>query len=102
MKIITVTEVTNKSFEHWGEDNQLSQLQEECAELIIAVNKFKNKKNKETKQNLIDEIADVKIMLEKIINHYDLYYNVEIAVETKWDILKDYLFDNKDIRNWDK
>lgn len=35
-------EITEKSFSFWGRDNQFRQLQEECAELIVAINKYSN------------------------------------------------------------
>ena len=49
---------------HYGETNQLNQLQEELAELIMAVNKYK--RDKENIDNLIEEIADVEIMIQQI------------------------------------
>lgn len=45
----------------WGIDAQLGMLQEECGELVTAVNKY-NRTKKEDSTNLVDEIADVFIM----------------------------------------
>ena len=58
--------------DHYGKDSQLSILQEECAELIQAVSKYKRAQNYPDFDgywpfmNLIEEIADVEIMLEQI------------------------------------
>ena len=49
---------------HYGEANQLNQLQEELGELIVAVNKYR--RNAENLTNLVEEIADVEIMLQQI------------------------------------
>lgn len=49
---------------HYGEANQLNQLQEELAELIVAVNKYRRSADNIT--NLVEEIADVEIMLQQI------------------------------------
>ena len=58
----------NKDIRHiadtYGLESQLRQLQEECAELIVAVSKsFKAEK---TMTNLFEEIADVEIMIAQI------------------------------------
>lgn len=49
--------------DHYGKEKQLDMLQEECAELIQAISKYK--RNGST-QKIIEEIADVKIMIEQI------------------------------------
>ena len=55
---------------HYGLYPQLEQLQEECAELIQAVHKYK--RNREVASHiscappLLEEIADVEIMIEQI------------------------------------
>lgn len=49
---------------HYGENNQLNQLQEELAELIKAVNKYR--RDEDNIDNLIEEIADVEIMIQQI------------------------------------
>lgn len=58
---------------HYGENNQLNQLQEELAELIKAVNKYR--RDEDNIDNLIEEIADVEIMLQQI--KYLLHLNPE-------------------------
>lgn len=60
---------------HYGLTAQLDQLIEECAELIQAINKFKRSGGKgqpikadrtEALTNLLEEIADVEVMLDQI------------------------------------
>lgn len=62
-----------KIYEHYGAEKQRRQLVEECAELIQAITKLeraaegKSKFNlTDAKLNLIEEIADVEIMLSQI------------------------------------
>lgn len=61
--------------DHYGLDPQMSQTQEECAELIQAISKYKRAKGigqstpisvDEAKRNLVEEIIDVKIMIEQL------------------------------------
>jgi len=47
----------------YGIDSQLNVLQEECAELIVAVSHYRRFRNID---ELVEEMADVKIMLEQI------------------------------------
>lgn len=48
----------------WGSEKQLDMLQEECAELISAINKFK--RGRITTKTLAQEIVDVKIMVQQM------------------------------------
>lgn len=66
-------EVYIKALNRWGIANQMDMATEECAELIQAVNKFKRNGNTQTKFNLMEEIADVEIMMAqlRIILNYD-------------------------------
>lgn len=50
--------------DHYGLDLQLDMLQEECAELVQAVSKYRRGKCSEI--GLAEEMADVYIMLEQI------------------------------------
>lgn len=63
--------IENANF--YGYENQSHQLIEECAELIQAVNKFRRAHRKGEKEgieiakdNLVEEIADVELMLDQI------------------------------------
>ncbi len=53
-----------QTVEKWGESAQYDQLIEECAELIAAIKHFK--RGKIERQEVIDEIADVTLMLGQI------------------------------------
>ena len=48
---------------HYGLDSQLDMLQEECAELIQAVSKYKRNGS----SGIVEEMADVFIMLNQVI-----------------------------------
>ena len=68
-----------KIADHYGESSQLSILQEECAELIQAVSKYRRKSEPDVfdKMPIEEEIADVEIMVEQIkyllnISHSDI------------------------------
>ena len=51
----------------WGETAQVGQTIEECAELIVALQKQINRTpTPETRENIIDEIADVEMMLAQM------------------------------------
>jgi len=57
-------------YKNYGKEQQLRQTQEECAELIVAINKlFRNNQDStsfnKASNNFLEEIADVEIMLEQ-------------------------------------
>lgn len=55
---------------HRGEDRQLCKLQEEAAEVIQAVNKYRyhtSENGKPEKMDLLEELADCRIMLEQAV-----------------------------------
>lgn len=58
----------NNIYQHalnaWGEEAQLKMAIEECAELIVAINKSWRKKG--TDAELAEEIADVEIMCNQL------------------------------------
>ena len=73
----SVSELNKETAKHYGYEAQSNQLVEECAELIQAVNKFRRSgaiagkpivdyESLVALENLIEEIADVEIMLEQI------------------------------------
>jgi NTP pyrophosphatase (non-canonical NTP hydrolase) len=57
----------------FGSYAQLRLLQEECAELIVAINHYyRNTDNRASSlDEVIDEIADVFIMLEQVVQLFD-------------------------------
>lgn len=70
-----------KIADHYGLDPQLNMLQEECAELIQAVSKYKRANC--TDDHLAEEIADVYIMLEQIQYLLELHKDVNDWVDIK-------------------
>lgn len=70
-----IKDQNKKIAEHYGYEAQSSQLVEECAELIQAVSKYRRvrgmgQETTESEQvaldNLVEEIADVELMLEQV------------------------------------
>lgn len=57
--------IYKKAVSIWGAPAQLDMVVEECAELIQAINKFKREK-KDSRDNLLEEIADVEIMIGQL------------------------------------
>ena len=66
----SVSELNKETAKYMGYEEQSNQLVEECAELIQAVSKYRRAVTEEEKavtlENLIEEIADVEIMLEQV------------------------------------
>ena len=53
----------------WGEEEQLKVVQEECAELIVAISHYlRNRKG--SRDNVIEELADVKLITDQMIRHF--------------------------------
>lgn len=72
----------------WGEEAQFDQAVEECAELIAALKHFK--RNKVDQQQIIDELADVALMVGQL--SFMLGEDrVEKAIESKLSKLKSLL-----------
>lgn len=57
--------IAKLAIEKFGQEAQLRQLQEECAELIVAVNHF-FRQRRDAREELIEEFADVTIMLMEL------------------------------------
>lgn len=64
-------DILEKAIEKYGE-KQLDQVQEELAELIVAISKYKRNENKFTISNVIEEIADVNIMIKQVMMLLDI------------------------------
>jgi len=61
------TAIQNRAKDHYGFKFEAHDLQEECAEVIQAVNKFlKNPKDTKCLNNLFEEIADTEILFEQM------------------------------------
>ncbi len=63
-----VGSIYERTIECWGIDNQLSQAQEELAELIVAINHYRRLgcKANGAWEHVCGEIADVEIMIEQL------------------------------------
>ena len=57
-------EIYQATLDKWGEEAQYDQAVEECAELIAALKHFR--RGKITKQAVVDELADVTLMLGQL------------------------------------
>ena len=64
-------DILEKAIEKYGE-KQLDQAQDELAELIVAISKYKRNENKFTISNVIEEIADVNIMIKQVMMLLDI------------------------------
>ena len=64
-------DILEKAIEKYGE-KQLDQAQEELAELIVAISKYKRNAHKLTIANVIEEIADVNIMIKQVMMLLDI------------------------------
>ena len=65
--------IYDKADSLWGRIAQYDQMIEEMGELIVAINKYKRKclygeykENKKVEENLIEELADVKMCSEQL------------------------------------
>lgn len=69
--------------------DQLNIAQEELAELIQAISKWKRYKNNQARENIIEEIADVTIMLEQLKMMYAIKEEIlQDEIDCKIDRLR--------------
>lgn len=74
--------ILKKAIDLNGKKNQLGVVQEECAELVQAISKFfRNKAG--SREMVIEEAADVKIMLRQIELIFDCEAEIGREVERK-------------------
>lgn len=72
--------------EYYGKEPQLGMAQEECAELIQAINKVRRKgETKDAIYHLAEEIADVRIMCAQLMHLYRIVGSVTIISNRKLD-----------------
>ena len=62
-KAIWEFEVLKKAIDKWGEAKQLDMMQEEAAELIVAINHYRRGRN--TWIHVIEEMSDVRIIIDQ-------------------------------------
>ena len=86
-----------KALDQWGLNAQVGQTVEECAELIVALQKHINRTpSPGTIDAIVDEIADVEMMLAQM----RLVFNIDDStlrerIESKFSRLAQYLEDDK-------
>ena len=88
-------ELLEKAIDVWGFDAQCEMIIEECLELVLALQKLKRLRGdkKQKFDNVIDEIADVKIMITQaqMLFPKDL---IDARVDYKMNRLKERLNEN--------
>lgn len=85
------------ALDRWGLNAQAGQTVEECAELIVALQKHINRSpSPETVDNILDEMADVEMMLAQMRLAFDIDDDTfRKRIEAKFRKLKQYLSDEK-------
>ncbi len=63
---IRTDRICKTAAEHWGIDAQITMMVEEAAELIKALCKYERDKDKSIPDYVLEEIADVEIMLQQM------------------------------------
>lgn len=86
------TNVCKKAWETFGKYNQMRQLQEECAELIVAINHHFRDRDKYLEETT-EEMADVLITLTQIIGGLDMYEQLDQQMDKKLQRLESKLND---------
>ena len=72
----TVADICRQALELYGSRSQIDMCIEECAELINALEKYRRGRN--TKADVITEIADVQIMCEQM---QELFGDMDVSAE---------------------
>jgi NTP pyrophosphatase (non-canonical NTP hydrolase) len=80
------------AIETWGIQSQVMMCYKEMGELMQAISKDYRRHTKESRENIIEEIADVKIMLAQMEIIFSEYGEVEKMVDIKLARLSDRLF----------
>lgn len=83
-------EIYNQATKKWGDVAQLDQCIEEMAELTVAINKYKRKVlygeyegSQKIIDNLVEEIADVKMCIEQLSDIIFKQYDVDAELDRK-------------------
>ena len=96
MKVIftdTEIKIMLTALDQWGLNAQVGQAVEECAELIVALQKHINRTPRsDTIDNILDEIADVEMMLAqmRLVLKID-DDTLRERIESKFEKLRQYL-----------
>jgi len=91
-----MNQTCKRAVKKFGVDNQIIKAVEELSELIVALLKYRDKRINE--RDVIDEIADVKIMCEQLTVIFGAD-KIDRRTEEKLDRLKMLLKINPDIYN---
>lgn len=93
MKTNELKVLANKALKKWGDEPQIRQTMEECAELIVALNKSMRdiEDSEAVRYNILEEMADVTIMLEQMKKIFDRGGEFDHALQSKMDKLSSYL-----------
>ena len=90
-----VNPVLKRALETWGEEAQMLMVVEEMSELMKEILKNINRK-KNNVAEIIEETADVEIMLEQLKENYKIAEKVEAYKKDKIKVIEQRLND------WDK
>jgi len=84
--------ILDQAIQTWGVDAQVEMLLEECIELSLAIQKLKRLRGDKQQKfdNLIDELADVKIMMRQAEKIFPLEL-INLRVDFKMNRLKERL-----------
>jgi len=86
-------QIMQTALDQWGLNAQVGQTVEECAELIVALQKHINRTpSPDTIANILDEIADVEMMLAQMRLALNIDDNtLRERIEHKFEKLSQYL-----------
>jgi len=81
------------ALDRWGLNAQAGQAVEECAELIVALQKYVNRPPQpESLDNILDEMADVEMMLAQLRVAFNIDDDaLRRRIESKFERLEQYL-----------
>lgn len=92
-------EIYDKATKLWGVTAQLDQWIEEMAELTVAINKYKRKVlygeyegNQKVIDNLVEEIADVKMCVEQMCDMFKKY-DIDAELDRKMQKFQEQIKD---------
>lgn len=85
---MTIKDKQKEIINYYGFDNQMDQLIEECGELIVSIAKNKRYSFSDTcidhYENLIEEIADVKNLIEQLeLSNDYVKQGIEVMIDHK-------------------
>lgn len=87
----TIKSVYQLAVEKWGASAQLDMLHEEIGELMVAINHYRRDNREGTREAIIEEIADVEIMLGQLTFMIDAGEDVMLCKMEKMKRLKSKL-----------